>query len=225
MIISHKHKFIFIHIPKSAGTSVFLSLANSINALDKDKECICSIDDHILVKDPVPSIYGNSESCDDFDLWQHSKLLNVESLFKLKGWNIDEYFKFAFVRNPWARVVSYWAYQFSEQNFEDFCKKSDDIQYNYIKKNTNKVLNKYGKYYYEDHIGIDFVGKVENLSEDLKSVCNTIGIPEPEIHHHNKSDHKHYTEYYNEKTKEIIAKNYEVDISNFDYTFTSQHEI
>tara|TARA_B110000495_G_scaffold48442_1_gene40420 strand:+ start:2871 stop:3536 length:666 start_codon:yes stop_codon:yes gene_type:complete len=221
MIISHKHKFIFIHIPKSAGTSVFLSLANSINALDKDEECICSIDDHILVKSRDLSIYGNSELCDDFDLWQHSKLFDIEALFKLKGWNIDEYFKFAFVRNPWARAVSYWAYQFADQNFEDFCMGSDDVQYRYIKKDTNKVLNKYGKYYYESEIGIDFVGRLENLSEDLKLACDKIGIPNPEMHHHNKSDHKHYTEYYNEKTQEIIAKNYELDTSKFGYTFTS----
>ena len=224
MIISHKHKFIFIHIPKSAGTSAFLSLANSINAIKgtetlKEQECICSVEDHILVKDPVPSIYGNSESCDDCDLHQHSNLIDIKLLFEQKGWDIDEYFKFSFVRNPWARVVSYWAYQFSEQNFEDFCINSTDKQYNYIKKDTKKVLNKHGKYYYENEIGVDFVGKVENLSEDLKSVCNTIGIPKPKIHHSNKSDHKHYTEYYNEKTKEIIAKNYEVDIKHFNYEF------
>lgn len=221
MIISHRHKFIFIHIPKSAGTSVFLSLANSINAINKDAECTCSTDDHILVKHPDDSVYGNSKSCDDFNLHQHSKLFDIENLFKRKGWNINDYFKFAFVRNPWARAVSYWTYQFADQNFEDFCKNSDDTQYHYIKKDTNKVLNKYGEYYYENEIGIDFVGKVENLSEDLKVVCNRIGIPEPEIYHQNKTDHKHYTEYYNEKTQEIIAKNYESDISKFGYTFTS----
>lgn len=216
MIISHKHKFVFFHLKKSAGTSLFLALCNSIGALDEDLKPKCKPEEHLLIKNKPYQDYGNFSEID-----QHSSFEELKSFFLNKGWNINDYFKFAFVRNPWARAVSYWTYQFADQNFEDFCINSNDKQYNCIKKDTKKVLNKYGKYYYENEIGVDFVGKVENLSEDLKVVCNRIGIPEPEIYHHNKTDHKHYTEYYNEKTEEIIAKNYESDISKFGYTFTS----
>lgn len=216
MIISHKHKFIFFHLRKSAGTSLFLALCNSIDALNEGLKPKCKPEEHLLIKNKPYQDYGNSCEID-----QHSSFEEVKSFFLKKGWNIDEYFKFTFTRNPWARAVSYWAYQFADQNFEDFCMGSDDVQYRYIKKDTNKVLNKYGKYYYESEIGVDFVGRLENLSEDLKLACDKIGIPNPEMHHHNKSDHKHYTEYYNEKTQEIIAKNYELDISKFGYTFTS----
>ena len=66
----------------------------------------------------------------------------------------------------------------------------------------------------------DYVGKVENLKDDLEQVCSIIKIPTPEILHVNKSNHQEYIKYYtNNKMIDAVAKLYERDIKKFNYKF------
>ena len=67
---------------------------------------------------------------------------------------------------------------------------------------------------------IDFVGRFENLQNDFDYACEKIGIPKKKLPHMVKSENrKHYTEYYNEKTKSIIANKYAKDIEYFNYRY------
>ena len=192
-MISHKHKFIFTHIPKTGGSSVHSSLNDYFEP----------------------------------NQWMHNDLQK-----DLKKCSSD-YFKFAFVRNPWDLTVSSYHY-FCYSDVTKWRRKK--IPKNFIfkdwlrwkQKNRSRGWKKnrcYGKNqlcYVSNIRGellADFIGRFENLQKDFNTICDKIGIPHQELPHKNATKHKHYTEYYDEETKQIVAERYANDIEYFNYEF------
>ena len=158
--------------------------------------------------------------------------------------NIDlsKYFKFAFVRNPWDRFVSLYNDMYHRRNgkcgvmnysglvskksslfaetssFKEFCLGFE---------NSGWVTEPHHKQQYDllsidGEVKIDFCGKFENLNEDWGLVCRELNFPSTfTLGHHMKSavDVKNYREWYDDETKEVVARVYEKDIENWAYEF------
>jgi|TARA_R110002153_G_scaffold9038_5_gene37780 hypothetical protein len=204
MIISHKHKFIFIHIPKCAGTSIRHTLIQELYNID------CRDLNQNIAQ--VFNALSNST-----DMKQHSTVCEVTEYLSGRSLDINDYFTFAFTRNPWSLAVSYylyankiketawadgaWAKEVMSKTFGEFAQSEQLIQSNFIVP------------------GVDFVGKIENLQEDFDIVCDRIGMNRVKLSHINKTRHKHYTEYYDDQSQDSIAQRCEEDIEKFNYKF------
>lgn len=191
MYISHPNKFIFFHTPKVAGSSIHIFFKDYYGLVGEQRF------------DPIPSIHHMAAK--DF--------LNINPQCK-------DYFKFAFVRNPFDRFVSAYSGFTQIRNmelghFDKFCEEfitskfSKDIHWI----PQNKLLC--------DDLGNiipDFIGRYENLDEDLKKISNIIGI-DMDIGHHRKTSRTSYEKMFSSKTKEIIENFFKDDLSKFDYHF------
>ena len=205
-MISHKYNFIYTKISKTGSQSV----QNVLTSLDSDAENI-----------------------------RHHHILDEINK------DTKNYFKFTFVRNPWARLVSQYHYTLSKNDkidgidrtiyrnstFLDYaksnkefylpshwCSYSPTLEKIHTKKHPfvnqiDWITNQHGE------IQVDFVGKLENFVEDFNTICDKIGIPRQQLPHKNKTNHKHYTEYYDDETREIVAEKYAKDIECFGYKF------
>ncbi len=136
------------------------------------------------------------------------------------------YFKFAFVRNPWDRVVSCFEDKVSGPKTMPFYKECAGKDFgHFVRFIEGKDLTKSDRHIMPQSRlfpvnGVDFIGHFENFSPDLKFVLNKIGINVKDIPVKNKSDRKaDYRDYYDKETREIIRKKYADDIAAFKYSF------
>jgi hypothetical protein len=202
-MISEKYQATFIHIPKTGGSTI--SSALSQNTFKYLPERI------------------NKHKCSALDPheWtiKHSRIHELDTRYQ-------NFYCFTFVRNPWDLMVSsysWWTQKTSLISRKKYGKLLKQLGFkSFIISNSSYINECYHKnegqlYWLNDTI--DFVGKFENLQQDFNTICDKIGIPHQQLPHKNKSKHKHYTEYYDDETREIVAERYAKDIESFGYKF------
>jgi hypothetical protein len=133
----------------------------------------------------------------------------------------QDYFKFSFVRNPWERLVSLYHYQFGEMlsynekfviPFKEFVK--------FVFSRSNEFYSSQWDFTTDNNLNLmDFIGRFERIQEDFDIICDKIKIPRSTLPHNMKSEHKHYTEYYNKELEDIVKKEYAIEIEHFNYKF------
>ena len=208
MIVSEKHNFLYIAVAKT-GTSLLEShLTEHINK-----------DDCITINRPADVANGG--------LHKHSRHIDIVNAIPA----CKAYWKFAFVRNPYDRVVSWFSYLTQGRNGKAVKKKhlaaygsrylSGDFK-DFIMHCPPWIFNNHFFFLCDEKekIAVDFIGRYENLAHDLNTVCDTIAIPRPHNPSYiNRSKHKHYSEYYDDETRNIVAEKYKKDITYFGYEF------
>jgi len=130
-------------------------------------------------------------------------------------------FKFAIVRNPWDRAVSLYHFQHSES-----FRLSDPERYAAAKDmdfqqflDCAGFLQQLPWISLDDGIGVDCVGRFENLAGTMKTISERTDLPSIKLPHINGTSHSPFASYYDSHTKDIIAQKCEEDIDVFKYTF------
>jgi hypothetical protein len=224
-IINNTHKFIYLHVPKTAGTSI-ATLLSPLTAL---------FDLEIGATDFGEKIQGAYH--EKFQVAKHSTLNDIhnvmdENLFK-------SYFKFSFVRNPFDRVFS--AYNFfrvwasPDRNFNNLIRSFDSFS-QFINSNClTDVLVPDNILFPQTHwlcsesngIAMDFIGKVEEMAEGLEIISDKIKVKElinkQQLQILNGSILELERILLNSKTIEKIINIYEFDFKQFKYDLSPNH--
>jgi len=148
------------------------------------------------------------------------------------GW--EEYFKFAFVRNPWARLYSCYMHKVKKgcpacSNYLHSFAKTNISFINWVKTictQENVLKDRHFAPYHtllinKDFESMDFIGKVENFQKDFNFVCDKLIVPRYRLPRKNKTDGGHYSENYDDETRKIVEEIYAKDIEYFGYKFDS----
>jgi len=195
-MISHKVKFIFIHIPKTSGNSLSLFLKTFI-------------DNDVIRRDsPMGEKQGISIICEKTkqDI-KHNPITYYESIY---GKKINEYFKFTIVRNPYDRILSYYFWNkgkhnqvFDRNEFINFVKENKSFQHKYIDKSFHII-------------------HFENLIDGLKNITCLKGLVDfnnyPTLNASSNSKKK-YTEIFDKELKDLVFDKYKKDFELFGYNY------
>ena len=202
MPISYKHKAIFVHIPKTAGTSI--ERAMDIKALDK--EAYRHRDEFMIDGVKYALQHYTAEM-----LMQEDKVSPY--------W--DSYFKFAFVRHPYTRVLSeyFWVKGKKNQGLEfdrhDF---KDHLKSYYANLNTDHKLSQ-TQYLYSSSgtLLVNRVFKFEQIKTSFRVLSNRLKLKSELEHAQKSSNSTSYTSKLDSVDKDFIYKLYKKDFENFNY--------
>jgi hypothetical protein len=187
-----------------------------------------------VLKENIPDL-KSFMGTHDHALWAREQL----------GPKWPDYYKVAFVRNPWERLVS-WYTMIQEKGRKTLYKRIFGMRkYNLLTQYVLSNSNSFDEFLYncvdtiddidgkksilynqldyitdsEGSLIVDFVGKFENLNNDTDIVFKTLGLDNVTLPHKNSSKHRNYRSYYSEETKKLVSQRFERDIEFFGYEF------
>ena len=228
MIISHKHRFIFVKTRKTGGSSTEIALAH-----------LCGPDDVITnlkeLRTGDNPIAARNEKFPRSEwslrarmrLWtgrpipsrgtgfhQHMPATDIRRHVDPKVW--QDYFKFTIERNPWDRQVSLYHWHYRDRahrpSFSTFIKSPF----------SRKKSRNWSIYTENDRPIVDHVIMYDDLRAGLQPVLDRIGISEPVDLPKAKSGYREkddYRSYYDDETRDIVGRWYEREIAEFGFTF------
>ncbi|MFN4113450.1 MAG: sulfotransferase family 2 domain-containing protein [Sphingomonadaceae bacterium] len=210
MIVSRTKRFVFVHVPKTAGKAVSAALdphasAGIVNPLHIH-ETLCDFYMRVRKEGKKPRLpFGKRSEAD-------------------ASAEFADYFSFAFVRNPWDRVVSMFSFlqkaDLPETRGLEFGRFMHDLEHgaHYLQSIHNPRPQLDYITDYRRKIIVSEIGRFETLAEDFGRICDRLGIDVP-LEKRNVSSHAHYTDYFDDRSRGFVANLYAEDISAFGYTF------
>lgn len=183
MILSHKHKFIFIKTEKTAGTSLEIALSE-----------FCGPDDiitKITINDELKRRELGYKTAQNYNIpfskyvqldwgrlllkrrtakfYNHMPASEVKGLVSEEVWNT--YYKFSFDRNPWDKMISWYYWKNRNGDYESI----DD----FIDKGMGAQVKGFDLYTIGGVKAMDDIFKYENIPGALKTITEKLNLPKP----------------------------------------------
>lgn len=189
--------FVFIHIPRTAGTSIFSRL------------------------EYFPKHFKNMGN----DFQGHTYSTTALRILGQDVWN--SCFKFSFVRNPWERVASMWGCSYdlllqpTLQEFWDM----NLAQHTFFEE--TKIPGSEPLWDLRNQTDwltepVDFVGRHENIAHDWEYICKQLDIrhiPLPRLHLTKWSEENYHYNAYSQDLMKAVGKHFQKDIEHYGYQF------
>ena len=206
-ILSHRHRLIFIAVPKVASHSIRFALRPH---LAEDDEEQVSLFVRKRIERP------------QFTAQEHGHQLAREVREALGAASWAEYFSFAIVRNPWDRFVSYVAFMMRQTGAFERDPRAAMQRVLANPQNQSPVHYRPQSDFVTDERGEIIVSQIcraETLQRDFDAVCERVGLPKTELEIRNASTRKRYVDYYDDALREAVGMRYREDIERFGYRF------
>ncbi|MBP0483834.1 sulfotransferase family 2 domain-containing protein [Sagittula salina] len=216
MIISPGRRYIFVHIPKTGGTS----MASALEARAMRGDIL--IGDTPKAKKRRPRVKKLQAQAAG-RLWKHSTLKDIEGVVGES--EVRDYFVFTFVRNPWDRMVSYYhwlraqTFDHSQVRLAQMMTFGDFVKHPFTAQAM--TFNPYSSYV-QDWTGEGRCNqyiRLEHWRNDMDLLEDHLGFV-PGIGHLNRSvRHPDYRMYYTDQTAEVVDRICREDVMRFGYRF------
>ncbi|NEO57650.1 MAG: sulfotransferase family protein [Okeania sp. SIO3B5] len=202
-MLSLAKNFLFIHVHKAGGNSIQSALLPYSEDYQENLPHTEKSQDFEVKNSQFPSLRKHSS------LRDYQQLLSEETFQRL--------YKFACVRNPWERMMSFY---FSPHRLGEKWSRDNFIKLMEIVPSAISMLitkDETGLKTVEMKPEVDFIIRFENLEKDFAHVCGEIGIPKINLPHKNQRTRKNYLDYYDDDLSQLIEKKFADDIEAFGY--------
>jgi hypothetical protein len=211
-VISHRHRCIFVHIPRTGGTTIEDLIWPGPRSSRTTAELWMGFVDE----------YHNKYQTGGL---QHLSAAHIRS--EVGAEVFSSYYKFTLVRNPWDKAVSQFAYMDTREDLRRFLgmNKGDcfkkylaliakkkhvqwEPQVNFVRDPSGSVL-------------VDSIGRYETFAASVSHALSAIALRVDEIPRENRTDRAAYQTYYDDESREMTAALYADDIEAFGYSYAS----
>ncbi|WP_120636280.1 sulfotransferase family 2 domain-containing protein [Ruegeria sp. EL01] len=214
MIISTSQGYVFVHIPKTGGTSLTLALEQRVS------------EDDILFGDTPVSITRRARAKTlnaRGRLWKHSTLADIDRV--LPEGELQNLFAFTMVRNPWDRIASYYHW-LRAQKFNHAAvtlAKASDFE--------GFVLHPAMQRSFQQHSARSYMTmtdgaehcqayiRLEHFVQDADPLFKQLGFKVDLPHLNRSTREQDYRQYYTAQSAEAVARACSEDILRFGYQF------
>jgi hypothetical protein len=200
-MISFEKRFLFVHIPKTAG--------NSIQSVLRDY----SEDELVALRGEQDGIERFGLRNPNYKIKKHSTLAEYRAA--LGEMEFGSLFKFTCIRNPWDRMIS--LYFTPTQRTETW----DRNKFRKIISRALPVTNylRLEKGRGDPFANVNYIMRFENLADDFRAVCAALDISPAPLPRYNRSNREHYSKYYDDQLRELVGDRFAAEIERFGYTF------
>ena len=226
-IINHSYEFIFVHIPKTAGTSITNAMGEFTSYCDLEIG-------GTGFGESIQTAYQRR-----FGIAKHSTAAEIQQVVGQVTWR--KFFTFAFVRNPFARAVSVFNFlrtwehlPEASQVIRSFSSFEDFVLSDYwmeTEEGPDRMFRPQWLWLrstrdYNDQL-VEFVGKVESIKQDMAVIYQTLGIRPPVaggrrrkrgLRRLNRSAGAVPADLYNDHVIERLLDRYGVDFDRLGYS-------